>query len=201
MLERTLAKADLWARRHAARYAPEKFELIYFKNPRADIVMEEAQTLAQLAEADPYNINTAYPRGNDQMAVRVPGRDPLKPVQQAKYLGIWLDKTLFFDKHRVYTMTKANSSLEALRGVTGSTWGVSLPGMRKIYQAVVVPQLLYGLSAWFCPATGALPARERNRITAAFARIQKRAAIIGSGAFKGTSGEALDVELFLRPMA
>ena len=146
LLERTLAKADLWARRHAARFAPEKFELIHFNNPRANTVMEE-DVRESLNEPDPYDICAMYPQGNDRMPVMVHGRDPLKPVQQAKYLGIWLDKTLSFDKHRAYTMAKANGSLEALRGITGSIWGVSLPGMRKIYQAVVVPQLLYGLSA------------------------------------------------------
>jgi hypothetical protein len=33
-MERVLGKADQWARRYAAKFAPDKFELIYFNNPQ-----------------------------------------------------------------------------------------------------------------------------------------------------------------------
>jgi hypothetical protein len=72
--------------------------------------------------------------------------------------------------------------------------------MRKVYQAVVIPQLLYRLSAWYSPATGSLKAWERNRVVAAFARVQKRAAIAISGAFKGVSRALLDIELYILPI-
>lgn len=79
-------------------------------------------------------------------------------MDSAKYLGIWLDKHLKFDIHRQKSIRKANGSLQALGTMTGSTWGASLIAMRKAYQAVVVPQMLYGVSAWLCPTT--LPAWE-----------------------------------------
>ncbi|KAI9035266.1 uncharacterized protein KD926_004235 [Aspergillus affinis] len=63
----------------------------------------------------------------------------IKPVKHAKYLGIWLDRTLSFDTYRVKTLAKANGTLEALRSISGSTWGTSLLSMRRIYLAVVVP--------------------------------------------------------------
>jgi hypothetical protein len=72
--------------------------------------------------------------------------------------------------------------------------------MRRVYQAVVIPQMLYGLSAWYCPATGMIPAPQRNRMIKALERIQQRAAIIISGSFRGVSREALNVELFLQPI-
>jgi hypothetical protein len=34
VLEKCLEKADRWARRHAAKFAPDKFELIHFTNPK-----------------------------------------------------------------------------------------------------------------------------------------------------------------------
>lgn len=33
LLQKTLGRADLWAKRHTAKFAPDKFELIHFKNP------------------------------------------------------------------------------------------------------------------------------------------------------------------------
>jgi ribonuclease HI len=72
--------------------------------------------------------------------------------------------------------------------------------MRKVYQAVVVPQMLYGVSAWHCPAARAMPAGELRRTINEFTKIQRRAAILISGAFKSTSAAALNVELFLTPI-
>lgn len=75
----------------------------------------------------------------------------IRPVEHAKYLGIWLDKTLSFRVHRSKAVAKANGSLAALRSISGSTWGTSLLSMRKIYLAVVIPQMLYGVAAWYSP--------------------------------------------------
>ena len=97
-------------------------------------------------------------------------------------------------------LANANGSLEALRVMTGSVWGASLVAMRKVYQAVVVPQMLYGVSAWYCPATRAIPAWEMKRTVSEFTRIQRRAAILISGVFKSTGAVALNVELFITPI-
>jgi ribonuclease HI len=72
--------------------------------------------------------------------------------------------------------------------------------MRKVYQAVVVPQMLYGVSAWYCPAARAMPAGELRRAINEFTKIQRRAAILISGAFKSTGAAALNIELFLTPI-
>jgi hypothetical protein len=124
----------------------------------------------------------------------------IQPTATAKYLGVWLDKHLDFNTHRQKLLAKANGSLEALRAMTGSVWGASLMAMRKVYQAVVVPQMLYGVSAWYCPAARAMPAGELRRTINEFTKVQRRAAILISGAFKSTSAAALNVELFLTPI-
>jgi ribonuclease HI len=137
------------------------------------------------------------------MPVIIPG-DPtptnLAPSDTAKYLGIWLDKHLNFTTHRKKMLAKGASSLEALRGISGSTWGSSLIAMRKVYQAVIIPQMLWGLSAWYCPAARAMPRGDLDKLTNELTKIQKRAAILISGAFRGTAGAALDTELFITPI-
>ncbi|KAJ5804658.1 uncharacterized protein N7518_000961 [Penicillium psychrosexuale] len=95
-------------------------------------------------------------------------------------------------------LVKGASSLEALRGISGSTWGLSLIAMRKVYQAVIIPQMLWGLSAWYCPAVRATPGLDK--LTNELIKIQKCAAILISGAFWGTAGAALDIELFIIPI-
>lgn len=124
----------------------------------------------------------------------------IQPTRTAKYLGVWLDKHLDFNTHRQKLLAKANGSIEALRAMTGLVWGASLSAMRKVYQAVVVPQMLYGVSVWYCPAVRAIPAGELRRIINEFTKIQRRAAILISGAFKSTSAVALNIELFITPI-
>jgi hypothetical protein len=128
-------------------------ELIHFTNPRLD---NNSQTDIQNdIQNDEYinifDFDSAHPQGNDRLPVRI--NDLLiRPTQSAKYLGVWLDKHLDFNTHRQKLLAKANSSLEALRAMTRSVWGASLTAMRKVYQAGLVPQMLYGVSAWHCPA-------------------------------------------------
>jgi ribonuclease HI len=198
VLERALQRADIWARKHAAKFAPDKFELIHFANPRSVSV---ATTKTTLQERDIWEVPDD-PAGHDGMPVVIPGDTPttLIPKETAKYLGVWLDKHLNFTTHRKKMLAKGAGSLAALRGISGSTWGSSLIAMRKIYQAVIIPQMLWGLSAWYCPAAKAMPRGDLDKLTNELTKIQKRAAILISGAFRGTAGAALDTELFITPI-
>ncbi|KFY26842.1 hypothetical protein V493_03843 [Pseudogymnoascus sp. VKM F-4281 (FW-2241)] len=45
-------------------------------------------------------------------------------------------------------MTKASKSIGDLTRLAGSTWGTSVAELRRIYQAVVIPQMMCGCSAW-----------------------------------------------------
>jgi hypothetical protein len=69
--------------------------------------------------------------------------------------------------------------------------------MRRIYQAVVIPQMLYGATAWY---QASMPAKERNHIIQQFASVQNKAVILISGAFRTTVAEVLNIELYLTPM-
>ncbi|KAJ6176718.1 hypothetical protein N7485_003632 [Penicillium canescens] len=199
LIEKALGRADQWAKRHAARFAPDKFELIHYSNPR--IAMEPSPQTISPSPPSEYDVWAVPddPCGHEQMPVAVPGGAPIQASEQAKYLGIWLDKQLNFSTHRKKLLAKANGSLEALRGISGSTWGASLMCMRKLYQAVIVPQALWGISAWYCPAARSLPAWEMTRLVNELTKLQKRAAILISGAVKSISTAALDIELFLLP--
>jgi ribonuclease HI len=198
LLEKALQRADTWARKHAAKFAPDKFELIHFANPKPTTV---TTTRTTLQDTDIWEVPDD-PAGHDGMPVVVPGDTPttLTPKETAKYLGVWFDKHLNFTTHRRKMLAKGAGSLEALRGISGSTWGSSLIAMRKVYQAVIIPQMLWGLSAWYCPAAKAMPRGDLDKLTNELTKIQKRAAILISGAFRGTAGAALDIELFLTPI-
>ncbi|KAJ6133707.1 hypothetical protein N7523_000029 [Penicillium sp. IBT 18751x] len=190
ILQQSFGKAAIWAKRHSAKFAPDKFELIHFSNPRQP-------PPPVWIPRQPRDIYEFYvEERDDHMPLELPGQT-ITPSSHAKYLGVWLDKHLDFTTHRNKVIAKANGRLEAFRGITGSTWGTSMSSMRKVYRAVVIPQLFWGLAAWFSPASGNMLAAERSQVIRELTRIQKRAALMISGAFKGTSAAALDIELFL----
>ena len=166
-------KADLWARTHASVFDPKKYALVHFVNTR---------------EIDPQYTPLSL-QGHTVTATRTAER----------YLGYWLDPTLDFHHHREKAVAKAGVSLQALRSLAGSTWGASLSAMRRIYQAVVIPQMLFGVSAWYQPML--ISKMKARTISRPFEHIQKRAACLISGAFRTTAAEALNTELHLPPIA
>src|SRR3981081_4184939 len=60
--------------------------------------------------------------------------------------------------------------------------------------------MLYGSAIWYNPYDPRIRAPAKKAIVRQFAKIQKRAAIIISGAFRATAAEALDIELYLLPI-
>ncbi|KAI9036266.1 uncharacterized protein KD926_002131 [Aspergillus affinis] len=188
LLKRALDKAAVWSRQHSSKFAPDKFELIHFKNPLRPDPAVERPVPQEYIYTEPW-------QGEDP---EVDNWDP--PVEYAKYLGIWLDRTLSFDTHRAKALAKANRTLEALRSISGSTWGTSLLNMRRIYLAVVVPQLLYRAAAWYSPTSQTVNYKKLQKTVNEFQKIQTRAAILISGVFRNTASAALEVELYLPPI-
>lgn len=177
--EKCLEKAYRWAARHAAKFAPDKFELIHFTNPKEPLPNRQPPPISPEDIWNPYDYE-----GHDDMPVRHRSTQQIiRPTKSARYLGIWLDKTFSFSTHRAKVLSRASGSLEALRNITGTTWGASLEAMRAVYRGVVVPQLLYGFAAWLSSASRSIPAAEQNKIINEFTKIQKRAAVLISGAF------------------
>jgi hypothetical protein len=77
-LETMLVKADAWARRHASKFAPDKFELIHFTNPKAP---EDPPVF--FGPREQFDPDTEY-LGDDTNPVRYPSTiATIQPVKSA----------------------------------------------------------------------------------------------------------------------
>jgi ribonuclease HI/exonuclease III len=170
-LEKTMQRATVWAKRHASVFAPSKFQLTHHTRRR------------QVADVDCYI----------QIEQTI-----IHPSESSKYLGVTLDTALNWKQHIQNLKIKISKSIGALASLAGSTWGAGVTELRKIYQAVVIPQMMYGCSAWSV-------AHEHGegytkQTIDSLKTLQAKAGRIIGGAYKATSGPALDVELHLLPI-
>ena len=121
------------------------------------------------------------------------------PKTTCKYLGVVMDHKLDWKPHIEKIRQKVSKSVNALASLGSSTWGVSMSDMRKIYNGVVVPQMMYAYSVWLNSRSKGTPYTVKTLDT--LRSIQARGARAICGAFKATSRAALDIETHLLPVA
>ena len=81
------------------------------------------------------------------------GPTPVKPVDSARFLGIWIDRKLSWKAYLRKTKEKFVTQSFALTRLAGSTWGCSLIRIREIYTKVIRSALAYGASSFHIPDT------------------------------------------------
>ena len=155
-----------WAKKHGAQFAPKKYHLLHLTRRKC------------------YDL---------QHKLALSGQE-ISPEQSVKYLGVLLDSKLRWSKHIEYTRTKATKSVGAMARLAGSTWGGSYSSLRKIYQAIVIPQITYACSTW------AYRKKSTESTWEKFRSIQGKAARVITGAYRMTSLQALDIEACLSPI-
>ena len=122
-LERIHLACEEWAIRHGSSFNIKKYDLIHFSRSPKRFNMKAS-----------INITTA----NANVEVL--------PKIEVRILGVYLDPALRWKPHLRAVEAKAISQLNALKTITGSTWGAPLETGLRVYTAAIRPAILYSCS-------------------------------------------------------
>ena len=159
-----------WADTHGSSFAVSKYQLIHFTRRTSS------------------NINHRLLLSSGQQVT---------PMPSVVYLGIIFDVKLKWNAQLALIKAKVQKSIGALASLGGSTWGASLQVIRKIYIAVVISQMTYGLSIWYTPSGE--PRHNKSQL-ALLETLQYKAQKTIGGAFSATSKSALNIEAYIPPI-
>ena len=160
-----------WAKRHGAKFAPDKYHLIHVSGRRRRFNMEASIELGSVT---------------------------VKPEESVRVLGVHLDTGLRWKKHLASIKSRMTTYANALTRLTGSTWGFPLIQGRQVYNAIVRPAMTYGAIAWHQPTADG---RKATRgITPKLEVIQNKCLRVISGAFRATPVRALETLTFTPPL-
>ena len=161
---------ESWRAKHGSEFSLPKYQLIHISRKR----------------------NIDYTAG-----VRLRGGHLIKGMSTAINLGISFESKLSWKNQISKIKEKAIKSIAALTSITGSTWGGSYLALRKIFKAVIIPQITYGASIWHTP-TG--ERGNRKMLVMQLAQVQALGARLITGAFRATSTQALNIEAYPTPI-
>jgi hypothetical protein len=65
-----------------------------------------------------------------------------------KYLGVFIDKKLYYNKHIEYLYDKLITKITKIPLMSRNTWGLRYDAMKVIYSAAIETSLLYCSSVW-----------------------------------------------------
>lgn len=171
-LESAHSRCIAWAKRHGARFAPDKYQLIHFTRRRRD----PSGDLASAVHFNSQEVPT-------ETAIRV--------------LGVQVDSKLRWKGHVQQVVQKGNMAFEALSRLTASTWGPSMKRSRLLYTAVARPAMLYGSQLWGVREDGTPPAASLIRPLKC---LQNQCLRKVMGAYKRTPTAALERESNVPPV-
>ena len=162
-------EAPKWAKEHGSKFSLKKYQLTHYSWRRND----EHKLDLQL------------------------GNQIVKAKLHSKFLGVIMDHKLLWREHVNKLKERATKSITGLTKLAGSTWGGCVLSIRRLYEAIVIPQITYCCSVWYTP-----PGEEGHKrwMLEDFRNIQARALRVVTGAFRATAKSALDIEAYVLPI-
>jgi hypothetical protein len=147
-------------------FAPEKSELLHLTRARA-------------APTTPIHLDN----------------QTIQPVQEARFLGVWIDRKLKWKGHLNAIKRKFATQQFALTRLAASAWGCTLLCAREIYTKVIRSAIAYGAGVWHHPTTDRVKGIARKLATT-----QSQCLRVVAGAYRATPVRFLEAETATPPL-
>jgi len=77
------------------------------------------------------------------------GRCTVRTVSHLRYLVVYIDRSLKWDRHVSIMTNRARSTIRGISLLGNSVRGLDFLNWRKVYNALVIPTLTYGAQVWY----------------------------------------------------
>lgn len=121
------------------------------------------------------------------------GNTQLGISTEVKYLGITLDHKLSWNSHLDNVLHKAKWALMMSRRFASMNWGIKPHIALLLYEAVVRPQITYGILVWW-------PKIRQSTVCTKLTSTQRLGCLLVTGAFRSSPTITLEVALGLLPL-
>ena len=172
-----------WADTHNCVFGIEKFQLV-------DFLRGKSVTKGRKGEGEAIHI-----RGHE-----------VRPRDSAKFLGVIVDRWLNWKEHTAAAIAKGEKWLNQFGRLARMNKGINAMFVRRLYLTIAIPRLLYGADIYLSPyrrhkQVAPQPMPTYNiAIMRQLATVQRRAAILITGAMKTTASVVLNTLADLLPI-
>jgi ribonuclease HI len=127
----------------------------------------------------------------------------IKAQPVVKLLGFHIDQELRWKAQGASALGKGQNWLVQVGWLAKVSKGIAAALMQHLYISTALPRILYGADVFLAPTQhnpGAMLKRDNRAIVAKMASIQRRAAIMITGAMTSTPADILDAHAYLLPI-
>lgn len=165
---------------------------------KPEVACERAQIMLKSLEQAAYKYSLTFNASKTQTIMLGRGAEletrptilfndhPLTYSNTIKYLGIMIDRHLYFYDHITYITNKARQAIFGFTRISGNNFGPPQRTLRLYWNAAIEPAITYGSAIWHQQAT-----KEKNIFK--LRQIQRYANIAITRAYRTISHEAVQV--------
>jgi hypothetical protein len=176
-----------WSEEHNTEFELEKMALI---------------CLSKKQIPDPDNPNKTIPSPCQPVTIH---NHTIHPSKSHKFLGIIIDKNLNFKEHVALALVKGMKYAMACNRMIRPTRGIHGKLMRRLYESVVIPKMLYAADVWCTRlVTKGRGKKGRGRGVRGFASqlawVQCMAMLSITGGLRSSASDLLDIHANILPL-
>jgi len=147
-------------------------------------------------------INFAHSRKPmESPTLQLPQRT-VKPVDNAKYLGVVFDRNLNWKTQQEHAVGKGTKWAAQIRRLARPQWGITPKYAKRLFTSVALPRIMYAIDIWCTPTSSEHPgpmAIGSAKVTKQIATIQRAGALAITGGLRTSPTDALNANAHLLP--